>query len=54
MKFDELPSLTSTLEMIGLCQSLPREHFPKMRKFVLSYACLFGTTYSTDASSHFL
>jgi len=54
MKFDELPSLTSTLEMIGLCRSLPREHFPKMRKFAQSYACLFGTTYKCKQSFSFM
>jgi len=54
MKFGELSSLPSASEMIGFWRSLSCEHFPKMRKFVLSYACLFGTTYSTDASSHFL
>jgi len=44
MKFDELSSLPSALEMICFWRSLPCEHFPKIRKFAQSYACLFGTT----------
>jgi len=30
--------------------SLPCEHFPKMRKFAQSHACLFGTTYKCEQS----
>jgi len=48
MKFDELSSLPSASEMIVFWRSLPCEHFPKMRKFAQSYACLFGTTYRRE------
>ena len=54
MKFDELSSLTSASEMIGLQRSLPCEHFPKRRKFAQSYACLFGTTYKFKQSFSFM
>jgi len=50
MKFDELSSVPSASEMIGFWRSLPCEHFPEMRKFAQSYACLFGTTYRCEQS----
>ena len=50
MKFGELSSLPSASEVIGFWRSLPCEHFPKMRKFAQSYACLFGTTYRREQS----
>ena len=52
MKFNELSLFSSSSEMIGVWHSLPREHFPEMRKLAQSYTCLFGLP--TDASSHFL
>ena len=54
MKFDELSLLPSASKMIGFWQSLPCEHFPKMRKFVQSYACLFGTTYRREQLFSFM
>jgi len=55
MKFDERSSLPSASKMIGFWQSLPPcEHFPKMRKFAQSYACLFGTTYRREQLFSFM
>ena len=41
-------------EMIGFCRSLPCEHFPEIRKFSQSYACLFRTTYRCEESFSFM
>jgi len=54
MKFDELSSLPSASEMIDFWRSLPCEHFPKMRKFAQSYACLFGPTYRHEQLFSFM
>ena len=50
MKFNELLLFKSASEMIGFWRSLPREHFPEMRKLAQSYACHFGTTYRCEQS----
>ena len=50
MKFNELSLFPSASEMIGFWRSMPREHFPEMRKLAQSYACLFGTTYRCEQS----
>ena len=48
MKFNKLSLFPSASEMIGCWRSIPREHFPQMRKLAQSYACLFGTTYRCE------
>ena len=50
MKFNELSLFPSASEMIGFWRSIPREHFPEMRKLAQSYACLFGTTNRCEQS----
>ena len=52
MKFNELSLFPSASEMIGFWRSIPREHFPEMRKLAQSYACLFETT--NRCERHFL
>jgi len=54
MKFGELSLLPSVSERIVFWRSLPCEHFPKMRKFAQSYACLFGTTYRREQLFSFM
>jgi len=54
MKFNELSSFPSASEMIGFWRSLSREHFPNMRMFAQSYACLSGTTYRREQSFSFM
>jgi len=54
IKFDELSSVPSASEMIGFWRSLPCEHFPKMRKFAQSYACLFASTYRREQLFSFM
>ena len=50
MKFNELSLFPSASEMIGFWRSIPREHFPQMRKLAQSYACLFETAYRCEQS----
>ena len=50
MKFNEHSLFPNASEMIGFWRSLPREHFPEMKKLAQSYTCLFGTTYTCEQS----
>ena len=54
IKFNELSLFPSASEMIGFWRSIPREHFPEMRRLAQSYACLFGTTYRCEQSFSFM
>ena len=48
MKFNKLFLFPSASKMTGFWRTLPRKHFPEMRKLAQSYACLFETVYRRE------